>query len=810
MDSVVQDVRYACRQLVRRPGFAAVAILSLALGIGGNTAVFGIVDGVVLHPFAYPDPDRLVVIGPSFPKLSRDTQFIEVLSPLEYEDFRHARSFAGTAAFDAGNRNISGGDVPERVFTAFMLDDPFPVIGLRPILGRGFTREELLPNGPPAAVISHRLWSSRFHGDRSLVGRTIRVNGAATTLVGVMPPELLLIGTDLWIPWGARPDQAPRNMRNFSVIARLAPDASIRTAEAELGAIAARVANDHAAQFPEYAGWRLVVRPFANGLLQVVRPAGFLVLGAVGLVLFIACANLASLMLARATGRQRELAVRVALGAGRRRLAQQLLTEISVLAIVGGLAGLAVATLAIRASNSLLPAQVASFGLNAALTGRVAAWCLLSTTAAIVLVGLFPIVHTGRADPNDSLKRDGRLTTASRAVGRARQGLIVAEIALAVMLALGAGLLLRSFINLQRVDTGVDAASVITLRLTLPQEKYGTGEAITNFFEELNRRVAALPQVRHAGVTSQFPPQEFFRLRVLVDGSAASPGATLPTAYVTVASTGYFDALGIRLRAGRVFDERDHSAAPHVVVVNEAFAARHLAGRSPVGAHVRLGQRPEQAQPAEIVGVVANSSNAGPASAPQPEVFVSMEQGRDRWNQMFLVAKIDGEPMSAVPSLRQAVLSIDRDQPVYAIQTLDQAFETSVLPQQVSTVLLTIFAAAAVVLAGVGIYGVTAYAVRSRTQEIGIRIAIGADRRAVVWMVLRQVLALVAIGLLLGTGAVIALGPVLSALLFGVTPIDPLTLVATAAMLGTVAVVAAWFPASVASRVDPVIALRYE
>ena len=810
MDTFRQDLRYACSQLLRRPGFAADAVLSLALGIGGNTAVFGIVDSFVLHPFAFPDADRLMIIGPSFPKLSSETRFIEVLSPLEYEDFRHAKSFASTAAFDAGNRNISGGEVPERVFTAFMLDDAFPVVGLRPFLGRGFTAEELLPKGPPAAIISHRLWVSRFHSDRGLVGATIRVNGRAATLVGVMPPELLLLGSDLWIPWGARPDQAPRNHRNFSVIARLASHASQREAEAELAAIAARVATDHAAQFPEYAGWKLIPRPFASGLLQSVRPAGFLVLGAVGLVLFIACANLASLMLARASGRQREFAVRVALGAGRRRLAQQIGTEIAVLAAVGGAAGLGLAVAAIRASNALVPAQLTAFGLGATFSARVAAWCALSTTASVFLVGLLPMFQSGRTDPNESLKRDGRSTSAGHAARRARHGLIVAEVALAVILVLGAGLLLRSFHNLQRVDTGVDAGSVITMRLTLPQEKYQTPDAITAFFEELARRVEALPNVGRAGLVSQFPPQEFFRTRVVVEGTAASSAKTFPTAYATVASRGYFEAIGMKLRAGRRFDDRDRAGSPRVVVVNEAFVSRYLEGRPPIGAQIRMGDKPEQAAPAELVGVVANTTNTGAASAPMPEAFIPMEQGRDGWNQLFLVAKIAGDPMSAVSTIRQAVVSIDPDQPVYAIQTLGQAFEASMLPQQVSTVLLTIFAGVALALAAIGIYGVTAYAVRSRTQEIGIRMAMGAERSSVVWMVLRQVLVLVAAGLSIGVGAVLALGSLLSSVLFGVSPIDPLTVATTASLLGAVAVAAAWWPAAVASRVDPVIALRYE
>ena len=810
MDTIRQDLHYAGRQLARRPGFAAVAILSLALGIGGNTAVFGIVDSLVLHPFAFPDADRLLIVGPSFPKLSTETQFVEVLSPLEYVDFRHARSFAATAAFDLGNRNISGGDVPDRVFTALMLDDAFPAIGLRPFMGRGFTSEELKPKGPPAAIISHRLWVSRFRSDNAIVGKTIRVNGNAATLVGVMPPELLLLGSDLWIPWGARPDQAPRNGRNFTVIARLARDASTRTAEAELATIAARIATDHAAEFPEYAGWRLGLTPFANGVLRSVRPAGLLVLGAVGLVLFIACANLASLMLARASGREREFAVRVALGAGRRRLAQQLATEVGVLAVSGGLAGLALATVAIRASNALVPAQLTAFGFSASFSLRVAGWCLLSTVAALVLVGLLPVFQTGRADPNESLKRDARAATAGRGARRARHGLIVAEVALAVMLALGAGLLMRSFLNLQRVETGVDASAVITMRLTLPQEKYRTSEAVTAFFEQLAQRVEALPTVGRAGLVSQFPPQEFFRARVLVEGTPAIGPQTLPTAYATIASRGYFDAVGIAVRTGRTFDERDRLGSPRVVVVNEAFVSRYLSGRAPLEARIRIGDKPEQSAPAEVVGVVGNTANVGAAAAPMPEVFVPMEQSRDGWNQLFLVAKVAGDPMSAVSALRQAVVSIDRDQPVYAIQTLNQAFEVSILPQHVSTVLLTIFAVVALILSGIGIYGVTAYAVRSRTQEIGIRMAMGADRSSVVWMVLRQVLGLVAAGLTIGIGAVLALGPLLSSVLFGVSPVDPLTMTITSTVLGAVALAAAWWPAAVASRVDPVIALRYE
>ena len=348
METLFQDVRYALRQFARRPGFSAVAVLSLGLAIGGNSLIYGLLDGFVFHPFPYPQPDRLVAVGVAFPKLSAETTYVEALSPAEYLDIRANKTFAHAASFDLGNRNVSGGDVPERVFTALLLDDLFPVIGMAPALGRGFTAEELGPNGPPAAIISHRLWQSRFGGDPAILTRAIRISGRAASIVGVMPPGLVLIGTDLWIPWGGDPLTVPRNRRQFNVLARLAPEASLEQANAELAAVAGRVTQAEKERFAEYENWRLTATPWAAALLRDIRPAAFMVLGAVGLVLLIACANLTNLFLARSSTRQRELAVRLALGAARWRLIRLVLTESVLLGIAGAAVGLAIAWVGLR------------------------------------------------------------------------------------------------------------------------------------------------------------------------------------------------------------------------------------------------------------------------------------------------------------------------------------------------------------------------------------------------------------------------------------------------------------------------------
>jgi putative ABC transport system permease protein len=807
VEATLHDVRQSLRLLAARPGYALPAVLTLALGIGGASLVGGLIDGLVLRPFALPDAGRLVSVGVTFPRVSDRERFIEAISPLEAQDIAALRSLERVMAFDLGNRNISGGDVPERVFTALVLGDPFPTLGLSPIVGRGFTREELRPGGPRAAVISHRTWVSRFGGDPAIVGRAIAVNGQPTTVVGVMPAGLLLVGTDLWLPTGATPDAWPRTGRQFTVLARLAQGVSVDETNAELAALAARTAADHGRTVKEYEGWRLAARPWAEVLTDRMRPAARLLAAAIACVLLFVCANVSSLQIARLSTRHRELAVRMALGASRWRLARELLTESLVLALAGGALGLALAAWGLHASLALLPAQLTTLGVQPSFSPRVLLWGMAISLLSAAAIAILPAMLLCRIASGEALKSDSRSATAGRRPHRLRQGLVVVEVAAALVLLVGAGLMAHSLDALQRRDPGVATRNVLTMRLTLPAEKY-QGGAITAFFSDLVTRLEATPGVAGAAAASQFPPAVFSSMRFQLTG-AAQPPQTLPNADFTIVTPGALEVLGIPLREGRPLLAADRAGAPRVVVVNESFARRYYPGRSAVGQRIAAGDGPEPTW-WEIVGVVGDTLGRGTAGEPEPGMYLTMEQDPMAWNQLFLLIRTRGSPAAMMPTVRRIIADIDPQQPVYAIQTLDDAFAASTLQHRASTILLLVFAGLAVVLAAVGVYAVTAQTVAARRVEIGIRMALGAAGWDVSRMIAGQALRLIVTGAVLGLAGGVALGRVASSLLVGTSPTDPAVLASVTAMLVACGLTAGWIPARRASRIDPASALHEE
>jgi putative ABC transport system permease protein len=811
MGTLLQDLRYAARTLRKNPGFALVVVVSLALGIGANSLIYSVVDGLVLRPFPYPEPDRLVAIGVTYPKADGERRFVEAISPPEYEDIKRAnQTIDRFFAFDLGNRNISGGDRPERVFSGFIWGDPMATIGVRPVLGRSFRVEETMRPGTPVAVLSHRIWQSRFGRDSSLVGRTILVNGTPTQVVGIMPSGFLLAGTDLWLPMAISPANIPRNARQWAVVGRLRHGATMERANAELAALAGRIEREHGAELKEYAGFRLEADTWTNAIVGEMRPAARILLGAVGLVLLIACANIASLLLARAASRRRELGVRRALGAGRLRLARQLLTESALLALLGAALGLVLAYVLVGPTASLFPEQLRGAGIDASINGRVLLYTLGAAVLSGLVFGVAPAVQAVRGDPREWLSADGggeRLTT-SVAGRRLRSGFVVAELALSVMLLVGAGVLIRSFVRLQSIDPGFDISHTLTMRLSLPREKYSR-ERIGPFFEDLSARLAGLPGVQASGATTQFPPGNVFNARVTLEREIASD--QVRTIDVTNVTEGFFGALGYTLRTGRLFTVRDDERAPPVAVINDAAARRLFFNANPIGKRIAL-DAPAAGAPTrwiEIVGVANDVRNHGLAEATAPEVFIPVRQQAAAWNnQLFLVVRARSDAMALLPAVRRMIATIDPEQPIYAIQTLEGAFADSISQRKAAMVLLTIFAGMALVLAAVGIYGLMSYMVNERRHEIGIRMALGAASRDVLALVVRETGVLVAIGVGVGVVGALALSRVLGRIAFEVRGSDPATIGGVAVLLAVVALLATLAPARRATRVAPVVALR--
>jgi len=801
MTELAQDLRWTLRTLRKNAGFAGVIMMTLALGIGANTIIYSLVDGLVLNPFPFPDGDRLVAVGTQYPRLGQGSvQFIEHMSPAEYVDVRdESRSLERVVAWDMGNRQVSFDEVTENVFTGFWWGNAFETLGVRPHLGRGMTWEETV-RGDAVAVLSYRLWSNAFGADESLVGRSIMMNGNPYIVVGIMPPGTIMYGMDLWIPMGVDPAVFPRARRQFQVIGRIAEGYALPEVNAELEALARRTEQAWVADFDEYEGWRLEADTWTGANVATLRPAAFILLGAVGFVLLLVCTNIASLLLAKSATRKQEMALRRAMGAGRGRLVRQVLTESVTLALVGGALGVALAWLGVGAAAEIL-ATVPFLSGSVTMNERVLLFTAVISVLAGVAFGTVPALQSARGGVQGALKAEGGGSTGGHARLRMQRVFVGVEVALALVLLAGGGLLVNSVVQMNRVDPGFAADDVLTMRLTLPWEDYDP-PAIGAFFQELEERVAGLPGVEHVGVGAQFPPVAFSYERVAAEGQETVAEGQLPTAMTTLVSPGYFEALGIPLVRGRTLTELDVEEMPLVGVVNEAAAALVFPGVDPVGRRVIVGD-----SAVEVVGVVANTHNRGIDVDPFPELFVSMRQISGA-NQLFLLVRTGLEPEGVLPAIRAEIRAMDPDQPVYAIRTAAEALAQQTAPRRIAANVLIVFAGFALILAGVGIFAVVSFSVADRTREIGVRVALGAAGGEVRWLMVRQALVPVAVGSVFGLAGAVAVGRAIEGFLFGVSGTDAVTLGGVVALLMGSAVLASWLPARRASRLDPVQALR--
>ena len=809
MKTLFHDLRLALRAARQNFAFSAVIVLTLALGIGANTTIFSVVYGLVLSPFPFPEPERIVGVGTAYPKIGSELRFFEHMSPAEFEDIRdNTRTLEAVVAWDMGNRQIDTDGPPENVFSAFWWGDALRTLGMDAHLGRGFSQDEI-ETGAPVVMLSQNAWTDRYGADSSMVGNTIGVNGNPYTLIGIIPAGVDIYGTDLWMTMAAQPSAFARNRRQFQVMARVREGVSLREVNTELEGLARRVEQSYGAEFEEYEGWSMHALTWNDVSSRSFRTGVWVLLGAVTFVLLLVCANTANLLLARAQARRSEMAVRTALGAGRGRLVAQLLTESVALALMGGVLGVAFAYAGVRGVLAFVNTLGLPIAGSVEINGPVLVFTAAVAVAAGVIFGLAPAVQASRVGIAAALQADGKATTSSASRQRLQRTLVGLEVALAFVLLAGGGLLVNSFVRVSRVDPGFDSENVLTMRLTLPREKF-EGQAGPAFFRELTERLEALPGVREAAAGTQFPGVAFAFRQVFFDTREADAEATLPTTLATVVTSGYFEALGIPIQRGRTFDDGDQEGTPLVAVINETAARRFFPGEDAVGKRLKLGEASAEVPWWEIVGVVGSTRNLGLDQDPFPEVFAVHQQIGGVQNQLFLLLRTDTEPRALIPAVRSTVLEMDPDQAVYAIRTIEETYRQSVAPMRATTLMLSLFAGFALILAAVGIYSVVSFTVGQRTQEIGLRMALGADPGRVHRLVVRQALLPVVIGAVIGAAGAVVVSRGLEQLLFEITGTDPFTLVSVGVILVVVAVVASWVPAFRASRLDPVEALRAE
>ena len=805
LKSTWQDVRYALRSLADRPGFTAIAVLTLALGIGANVALFSVVQAVVLNPLHYPDPDELVVVWQN--DRIRGTSFEGASAP-DFSDWLELnRSFEGLVARTRVNRTL-GGSEPTRVRSARVSAAFFSTLGVRPLLGRDFAAEEELPGQNGVVLLSESLWRSRFGADPGVLGRAINVDGDAVTVVGVMPVAAnlaSLINQDLWEPLAVTEMENVRGRHMLLVIGRLGDGVTVEAAQKEMTAIMARLEALHP---DDNLGRGAVVVPLHEQIVGDVKPALMMLFGAVGLVLLIACANVAHLSLARGLARARELAIRQSLGASAARIARQLVTESLVLASVGGAAGLVLAIAGVRVLKAAAPTSLPRLA-SASIDTPVLVFALAASALTGLVFGILPALRATRRAPRDDLAEGGHSAAGSRATSR--QLMLVVEVALAVVLVVGAGLLVKSLSNIQTIAPGYQTEKLLIADFELKGSRYEFPKVwpvhdwpeYNTFTYGLIERLEATPGIAAFALAQDGPTSPGWTTRVTVEGRPETPAGEQEEAYFRPVSPDYFATLGVPLRQGRSFTTFDTHENPLVAIVNESFVRRHFPGERPVGQSINVFGAPR-----EIVGTVGDIRFQGLATAVPPAMYLPLHQ--NPLGNVTLIVRAEGDPMAVLPTIRRHLGELDAEVALFGITTADAALASSLDQRRFNTTLLMLFAGVALTLAMIGVYGVLSYSVAQRTREMGVRLALGADPRAVVKLVLAGGIGLVATALVLGIVASLFATRALESLLFGVAAGDAGTLAAVAALLGGTALLACYVPARRASRVDPLVSLRSE
>jgi putative ABC transport system permease protein len=804
MDTIVRDLRYAVRALLRQPGFTAAVVLTLALGIGANTAIFSVVHGVLLRPLPYPNDHELMILRTRFASGQTETASLP-----DFTDWKSQNaSFARMSAYANSNDNLAAvGGEPERVPSARVVPEFFQTLGVTPAAGRWFLPDEFVFGAHRVVVLSHGLWERRFGSSPAVIGQTITLNARPYTVVGVAPASMRLPArAQLWSPYTFDPANPPPGRRSdfLAVVGRLKPGVSESRAQSDLDAIGRRLATEYP-RSNEGVGVQIV--SLHDQIVGSIRPALLVFTGAVALVLLIACANVANLLLARATAREREMAVRAALGAARKRLVRQMLTESLVLSATGAVLGLVLAWWGVQALKAAAPPTLPRLD-NIGLDPMALAFTAFAAIVTGLLFGLAPAIRGSAFTLHATLSAGGRSGIGGGRGERLRAILVVAQVALALVLLVGSGLLVRTFSRLQQVDLGFDPGHVLTAEIVLPGVKYEGAQRQMAFFNALRERLAATPGVEVVGLTTDVPLAGGMNyLTFYVIGRAAlGPGESAPDAVPTTASPEYFSAMKIPLQAGRAFDATDTPNAPRVAIVNRELVTKHFAGRNPIGERLTFGNAADTTGWLTIVGVVGNTRLEGVGLETYPQVFTPLAQ--DPVPYLYVVARTTGDPQALAPILRRELAALDPAQPISNVSTMEERAATSVAQFKLNSIIVTLFAAVALVLASVGIFAVISYAVAQRTREIGIRMALGAARMDVLRLIVRDGMTPAVIGVVLGAAGAFGATRLMRSLLYGVSATDPLVFGAVATMLVVVAIGACYVPARRASRVDPNVALR--